>query len=120
MTICGASHQSPPSDIEDRHGWHLCATVIDPAVPENPLVRLSQTGITLAEQCRAVLPADVELETRAPRDEVQPERFGSDCGAWAAWVQDEYRGECDRLSRLAEEWMEHHHATSERYYAMSC
>ena len=113
-------HGSLPRDFRDRNGWHLCPTVIDPAVPGNPLVRLSQTGISLAEQCRTVLPSGIELETRARRRELEPVRFGSDCEAWAAWVEDEYRGPCRRSARLAEEWMEHHYATPERYFAMSC
>ena len=113
-------YESPPYAIEDRHGWHLCPTVIDPAVAGNALARLSQTGISLEEQCRAVLPSDVELETRAPFKEVQPERFGSDCSAWAAWVQDRYPGPCARSARLAEEWMEHHYNTPERFFAVYC
>ena len=112
-------YQSVPPDFRDQNGWHLCPTVIDPAVSENPRVRLSQTGITLAEQCRVVLPADVELETRFRRD-APAQRFGSDCDAWATWAQSEDSGVCNRSARLAEEWMEHHHDTSERYYRPEC
>ena len=100
-------YSSPPADFINRHGWHLCPTVIDPGIPEDPRVRLSETGITLAEQCRIVLPADIELEDfpRFLSDTVQ--RFGSDCDAWARWIEnetDEYERDCNRSARLAEEW----------------
>ena len=113
-------YQTLPPNFRNRNGWHLCPTVIDPAVPGNPLVLLSQTGINLAEQCRTVLPADIELETRALRRESTPVRFGSDCNAWAAWVEREHPGPCRRSARLAEEWMEHHYGTPERYFPVSC
>ena len=117
-------HESPPLDFRNRHGWHLCPTVIDPGIPEDPWVRLSQTGITLAEQCRLVLPADVELESGPNRFSETPERFGSDCDAWAAWVEQRAQSQhwrvCDRSARLAEEWMEHHYDTPEWSYPVHC
>ena len=116
--------ETAPRGIKDRHAWHLCATVIDPSLPDNPARRLSQSGISLAEQCRVVLPADVELETTTGRRSRAAERFGSDCDAWAAWVENgasrSSTPDCHRLSRLAQEWMEHHHSTPEHYYPMGC
>lgn len=137
--------------VKNRHGWHNCATVIDPLTdpltggtlanpPIDPLIdpladgthpgRTDDAGLllsdetTLAEQCRIVLPADVQLEARVRRRSEQPERFGSDCDAWAEWVQSRPSAEdwrdCDRSARLAEEWMEHHYATPERYFPASC
>ena len=116
--------------VKNRHGWHNCATVVDPLVQEAALGRTDDAGlllsgtVTLAEQCRIVLPADVQLETRVRRRSEQPERFGSDCDAWAEWVQSRPSAEdwrdCDRSARLAEEWMEHHYATPERYFPASC
>ena len=113
-----------PPDMPNRHGWHNCPSVIDPGLPQDPRRRLSQTGITLAEQCRIVLPADVELEDRPRRVSAEPERFGSDCDLWAKWVEGRPRAwdwpNCDRSARVAEEWMEHHHGTPERYFNVTC
>ncbi|MCY4176195.1 MAG: hypothetical protein OXD37_07640 [Acidimicrobiaceae bacterium] len=117
--------------VQNRHGWHNCASVIDPPAADPPAGRFNDAGlllsdtVSLAEQCRIVLPADVELETRTSLFGEQPEqRFGSDCGAWARWVQNRPKGrerrDCDRSARLAEEWMEHHHATPERYFIVYC
>ena len=113
-----------PADMRSRHGWHLCPSVIDPGQDADPRRRLSETGISLAEQCRIVLPAKVHLEDRPRRVNIEPQRFGSDCGAWAEWVENrpiarDWRG-CDRSARLAEEWMEHHHGTPEHYAAVTC
>jgi len=116
--------------VKNRHGWHNCATVIDPLADGTPPGRTNDAGLrlsdgtTLAEQCRIVLPAGVQLEARVRRRSEQPERFGSDCDAWAEWVQSRPSAEdwrdCDRSARLAEEWMEHHYATPERYFPASC
>jgi len=140
--------------VKNRHGWHNCATVIDPLVGGTPPARTGDAGLllsdgrqdqgggrrpagrtgdaglllsevtTLAEQCRTVLPAGVELEARVRRRAEQPERFGSDCDAWAEWVESRPSAEdwrdCDRSARLAEEWMEHHHDTPERYFPVAC
>ena len=117
--------------VQDRHGWHNCATVIDPLVADPPAGRsndaqwlLSET-VSLAEQCRIVLPLDVELETRPRLSTGEPDqRFGSDCEAWAEWVENRPRARdvrhCDRSARLAEEWMEHHQATPELYSIVYC
>ena len=115
---------SLPADIRNRHGWHLCPTVIDPGQDDDPRRRLSETGISLAEQCRIVLPPDVQLEDRPRRVNTEPQRFGSDCDAWAEWVENrpiarDWR-DCDRSARLADEWMEHHYATPERYFIVTC
>ena len=117
-------NETAPRGIEDRHGWHLCPTVIDPPAPDDPTIRLSETGLSVARRCRIVLPADVQLETTTGRRNRLAERFGSDCDAWASWVESRTIGrsapECYRSARLAEEWMEHHHLTPERYAPMSC
>ena len=120
-----------PLNVIDRHGWHRCATVIDPLARPTPTEsRTNDSGlllsgtVSLAEQCRIVLPADIELETRTRRSSEEPERFGSDCDAWAEWVENHPRArdwrDCDRSARLAEEWMEHHYATPERYFPVNC
>ena len=113
-----------PADMRNRHGWHLCPSVIDPGRDADPRRRLSETGISLAEQCRIVLPANIQLEDRPRRVNIEPQRFGSDCDAWAEWVENrpiarDWRG-CDRSARLAEEWMEHHHGTPEHYAVVTC
>ena len=100
-----------PYELRDLHGWHNCATVIDPylvgvelpAGRDNDVgLRLSDTpGITLAERCRAVLPPDVQLEKswyqqRGPDGDSifapPPPKYGylfeaghAGCDAWAAW-----------------------------------
>ena len=114
-------YSSPPADFRNRHGWHLCPTVIDPGIPEDPWVRLSETGITLAEQCRIVLPADIELEDRPLYLSDTVQRFGSDCDAWARWVETEApHWPCNRSARLAEEWMEHHYSKPEISFSGDC
>ncbi|MYE09806.1 MAG: hypothetical protein F4Y05_09405 [Acidimicrobiaceae bacterium] len=118
------------TSVKNRHRWHNCATVIDPLATGTRPGRANDAGpllsdeTTLAEQCRIVLPAGIQLEARVRRRSEQPERFGSDCDSWAEWVQsrpsaEDWRG-CDRSARLAEEWMEHHYATPERYFPASC
>ena len=118
------SGASLPPDLRNRHGWHLCPSVIDPGQDDDPRRRLSETGISLTEQCRIVLPADVELETGTSRITEEPQRFGSDCDAWAEWVENRPRArdwrDCDRSARLAEEWIEHHHNTPEHYFNVKC
>ena len=113
-----------PADMRNHHGWHLCPSVIDPGQDADPRRRLSETGISVAEQCRIVLPANVQLEDRPRRVNIEPQRFGSDCDAWAEWVENrpiarDWR-DCDRSARLAEEWMEHHHGTPEHYAVVTC
>ncbi len=124
--------QQAPRDINDLHGWHKCATVIDPVVgtpdpgrSNDAGLLLSHSGISLAERCRRVLPADVELESTTRRQSEQVQRFGSDCEAWAAWVPTRRGGAsgfrvCDSSARLAEEWMEHHYDIPERYASVTC
>ena len=118
------------NQFKNNHGWHKCATVIDPILPTDPTapdstwVRLSETGISLAEQCRIVLPADIELETTTDKTDQNPEEFGSDCDAWAEYIENvgyarKWRV-CNRSARLAEEWMEHHYATPEFYFPVDC
>ena len=71
--VAAPAGRAEPYSFRERHGWHNCATVIDPHIPgvqlpkdrENDVgLRLSDTGITLAERCRVVLPADIQLEKR--------------------------------------------------------
>lgn len=68
--------------IQDRFGWHNCATVIDPLVGDTPASgndvrnRLSDTpGITFADRCRAVLPVGTVLDTGYRLDGDPPEYF---------------------------------------------
>lgn len=116
--------------VRNGHGWHNCATVIDPLARDAAPGRTNDAGlllsdtVSLAEQCRVVLPPDVELETRTRRFSEEPERFGNDCDAWAQWVRERPKAwdwrDCDRSARIAEEWMEHHHATPEQYFNVTC
>ena len=124
--------------VQDQHSWLNCATVIDPLVDGVPGVarvndvgwRLSDTGISLPERCRAVLPADIELETRYTMGGTPPTRFElghAGCDDWADYVESRIRRGtpgsfpvCYRSAKLAEEWMEHHHDVHERYYQMHC
>ena len=127
--------------VQNQHGWHNCATVIDPLVGQTPTtgddvgLRLSDTGLTMADRCRAVLPEDVTLETRygptlSDGTARQPTRFApghAGCDEWANYIErrivrtvaDKYP-DCYRSARLAEEWMEHHHGVHERYYGPTC
>ena len=124
--VYGLWHQGSdiPAGIRNGYGWHRCPTVIDPGQHDDPMSRLSETGIPLAEQCRAVLPAGVRLETTTDNIGTPPERFGSDCDAWASWVESRpaarHWRDCDRSARLAEEWMEHHYGVSEHYFPVNC
>ena len=119
--------------VQDRHGWHNCATVIDPLVGEIPEhgndvgQRLSDTGLSMADRCRAVLPDDVMLETGYKLSGTPPTRFEpghAGCDAWAEYVESSRlmtsRPGCHRARSLAKEWMEHYHGVHERYPATSC
>ena len=116
----------------ERHGWHNCATAIDPPAPGAALadggndigMRLSDTGATLAERCRLVLPEDVMLETKVSRPFTRFEPGHAGCDAWAAWIEEAIatprrgvstRPTCWRSANLAQEWLEHHHGVPEDY-----
>ena len=100
-----------------QYGWHRCATVIDPIQEDGRL--LSEHGLTTAERCRAVLPADVELETKI---KVNADRHGLNCDEWGEWVEDGGTSfpDCDYSARLAEEWLEHYIGMHEYYSVISC
>ena len=85
-----------PENVAHLNGWHNCATVIDPMIGDPPSTRfsdigwrLSDTGLSVAEQCRMVLPSDIELEDKRCQASGLPpaERFGNDCDAWGAYVE---------------------------------
>ena len=115
------------SRIKDKYGWHRCATVVDPVQSDGRL--LSEHGLTVAERCRAVLPADVKLEfviklgltqDRLPNYE---RHDNATCDEWGAWVEGRgvlYEEECDRSARLAEEWLEHYIGMPEPYWSPTC
>ena len=120
-------------DAQNQYGWHNCATVIDPLVGELPEhgndvgLRLSDTGLSLAERCRAVLPEDIMLETGYKLNGDPPTRFESGhagCDAWASYVEGKsqmsYMPDCFRSARLAYEWMEHHYGAHEAYFGGNC
>ena len=124
-----------PENVAHLHGWHNCATVIDPLIGtpadglgENDIgYRLSDTGLTVAEQCRAVLPSDIGLEDRGLSFGAPPtQRFGNDCDAWGAYVERRIAfrwdslGDCTRAYYFAQEWMEHYHGVPENYYPITC
>ena len=114
-------------------GWHNCSTVIDPLLGNPPAERvndigwrLSDTGLSLADRCRAVLTdpfPDLDLETRG-NSVIQPTQFGSDCDAWADYIEGKrvfssFRV-CAASMSLAEEWMEHVHGQPESYFRPYC
>ena len=103
--------------LKDQYGWHSCATIIDPVQSDGRL--LSEHGLTMAERCRAVLPADVELEDHANLPNVT---YGMTCDEWGEWVEQRHLGAkvCDGSARLAEEWLEHYIGMPERYWTPSC
>lgn len=115
---------NPRNSWSEDDGWANCATVIDPIVGTPPAgrsndvgYRLSDTGLTLAERCRTVLPEDVMLETGG----ATPTRFKpghAGCEAWAEWVEDVMpttKQGCFRSFLLANEWMQHHHGVHQLY-----
>ena len=131
-TAANAVNAQVPWELLDWHGWHNCGTVIDPLLgtPETGRAnhvgwRLSDTGISLAERCRIVLPADIELESYDRTKLLAvPQQFGNDCEAWAEWVQNipierRFRA-CAASAHLAAEWMEHHHNQPEYAYPIDC
>ena len=121
------------SYAKENFGWHNCATVMDPMIGNPPAervsdigYRLSDTGLSLAERCRAVLTdpfPGIELESRG-NDFIVPTQFGQDCDAWASWVVEKGLSRstpvCNASSSLAEEWMEYHHGQHERYFRPHC
>ena len=122
--------------LRERLGWHNCATVIDPLVQAPSSVdeyfndtgrRLSDTGLSVAELCRAVLPSDVQLETQQTRRGIPVQRFAAGvagCDGWATFVEStnlyRTRPGCAASAHLAAEWMEHHHQQHERYFKPWC
>ena len=117
----------------DLYGWHRCPTVIDPRTPTvaDPYVQqmpngsdvllLAASSDSLADRCRAVLPADVELEFSVNND-LSKRREGLDCDEWAALAgarRVTYKT-CDASALLAEEWMEHHHGMPVRHRSIRC
>ena len=146
-TIAAPPGRAEPYSFREQHGWHNCATVIDPHIPGVQLpqdrtndvgLRLSDTGITLAERCRVVLPADIQLEKRwLDRFDVenrtsiyyQPEDYyfeagHAGCDAWAAWVQSLRHGDthprCRDSAWLAAEWLEHYRGRPETSFPVTC
>ena len=130
--------QVEPSHVRDQHGWQNCATVIDPIVAEIPAglrdndvgLRLSDTGPTLAERCRAVLPENIQLEKEwragKPQRNFYFEAGHAGCDAWAEWAMTHHSNpvirapQCHASAHLAEEWMEHYRGTPEQNYRVSC
>ncbi|MXW99887.1 MAG: hypothetical protein F4118_11315 [Acidimicrobiaceae bacterium] len=138
------SGRSETSSIDDTSGWHNCATVIDPLLPDPPDGRatdighrLSDTGLSLADRCRAVLPSDVQLETGRtikgfvgdpPTPELNPATVfaagHAGCDDWATYVAGMRSvsrfPQCGASAQLAEEWMEHHYGVPNTYFAPWC
>ena len=117
----------------DRYGWHRCPTVIDPriATVADPYVQqqphgqdvllLAASSDSLADRCRAVLPADVALEFFV-NNQLSQLREGLTCDEWAdlAGARRVTYKVCDFSSLLAEEWMEHHHGMPVRHRSIYC
>ena len=71
--------------LRGEYGWHQCASIIDPRQPDGTLLS-EQPGITVADRCRAVLPADIELEyNEGGRRDAR--RGGLSCDEWGAWAE---------------------------------
>ncbi|MCE2512590.1 MAG: hypothetical protein J4F50_08585 [Acidimicrobiia bacterium] len=108
--------------LRNRYGWHRCATVVDPMQPDGRM--LSDHGLSIAERCRAVLPADIKLEEKTSVANRGMFRHWMTCNEWGEWVEDRMRGtdlpDCEGSARLAEEWMEHHHGMPENFWTMRC
>ena len=106
--------------LPGEYGWHQCATVIDPIQPDGRLLS-EQPGITMADRCRAVLPADIELEYHED-DRRDARRGGLTCDEWGAWVETRRTSyeTCDHSGQLAEEWLEHYIAMPESYWTIGC
>ena len=119
--------------LADRFGWHRCPTVLDPRqptvtdslieqmLPERVLL-LTFNSEPLADQCRAVLPADAEIEHLVD-GLLSGLHSGLDCDEWARLVQVDLGNNfanCDRAARLAEEWMEHYYGMPELYWRGFC
>ena len=120
--------------LADRFGWHRCPTVLDPRqptvtdslieqmFPDYVILLLTFNSEPLADQCRAVLPADAEIEHLID-GRISGLRSGLDCDGWARLVQVDLGNNfanCDRAARLAEEWMEHYYGMSEDYWRVFC
>ena len=105
----------------NEYGWHRCATVIDPVQSDGRL--LSEHGLSMAERCRAVLPADVKLEFYELVGLDYELRDDVSCDEWGAYVEGRgvlYMEECDESARLSEEWLEHYIDRPERFRTLSC
>ena len=112
----GQTNYNQPGLIE-RFGWHRCATVIDPRTPTEidpflqelfPSVRLlTPNPDSLADRCREVLPPETSLGYSRGSQVFD----GLGCDEWGAYIEGRSTRfpACSRSSRLAWEWMEHHH-----------
>ena len=100
------------SDYRDslpgEYGWHRCASLIDPRQPDGRLLS-EQPGITMADRCRAVLPADIDLQYYEG-GRTADRRGGLSCDEWGAWAESRRTGyeTCDHSGQLAEQWLEHY------------
>ena len=106
--------------LPGEYGWHQCASVIDPRQPDGRLLS-EQPGITVTDRCRAVLPADIELEyNEGGRRDAR--RDGLSCDEWGAWAESRRTGyeTCDHSALLAEEWLEHYIGMPESYARLGC
>ena len=107
--------ESGISAAPSPYGWHNCATAINP----DP----SDTTSSLEERCEAVLPPDVDLETRPDflvtyhddgthEVEVLPSRSGATCAEWAQSLT--FSDYCPMVSALATQWMQHYYGAPAR------
>ena len=106
--------------LPGEYGWHQCASVIDPRQPDGTLLS-EQPGITIADRCRAVLPADIGLEyNEGGRRDAR--RDGLSCDEWGAWAESRRTGyeTCDHSALLAKEWLEHYIGMPESYARLGC
>ena len=121
--------------LAERLGWHRCPTVIDPRqptvtdselallYPDTEVLLLVPNDTPMADRCRQVLPADVELEW-AVDNKISQRRVGLDCDEWARLMEEDGLPgrfpNCFLSARLAREWLEHHHQMPNRYWRAFC
>ena len=106
--------------LPGEYGWHQCASVIDPRQPDGRLLS-EQPGITVADRCRAVLPADIDLEYYEG-GRLDGHRGGLTCDEWGAWAESRRTGyeTCDQSAVIAKEWLEHYIGMPGSYARLGC
>ena len=106
--------------LRGEYGWHRCASLIDPRQPDGRLLS-EQPGITMADRCRAVLPADIDLQYYEG-GRTAARRGGLSCDEWGAWAESRRTSyeTCDHSGQLAAQWLEHYIGMPESEGPIGC